>query len=89
MRVKGCTAQDSYLYELGDKSELMLATALAYKDTGYCASTVTSSYEKSLAVRGRSPSSATVIFGPPSRELSGPKQSIMDSNRDMYMPPKK
>lgn len=48
-RVKGCSVEDDLSHQLGDSSEAMLATALRFRATGNCASTVTRSQQKTQA----------------------------------------
>jgi carboxyl-terminal processing protease len=81
VKVTGCVAADDYNKELGDETEGLLATALAYRDTGSC---------PAVAPKSALQVAAQKFQGENLGELATTADSQVDelyeSNRDMRKP---
>ncbi len=78
VRAPGCSVADDFDTELGDVSEALLATALAYRDTGVCPSPALSLVPSGITTSAVEPLAKAVVMDP--------EDNVMRNNRDTAMP---
>lgn len=81
VKVTGCVAADDYNKELGDETEGLLATALAYRDTGSCPAVAPKSALQVAAQKFQGEN-----FGELATTADSRADELYESNRDMRMP---
>ena len=82
VKLPGCQVSDDYTTELGDESEALLATALAYRSTGTCPATSTKTMT-TFVKTAQEPADLAI----PAVDPRDPIGQILQNNRDMTPPP--